>query len=214
MFDVIVLTLIVNISSTIIAMIIGVLLAYQLYFSNNKLKPLFIYINKTMMGLPPVVLGLLLFMLLKANGPLGFMHLLYQPISLVIAQTLLIIPIVCGNTYQLLMSKGEVLFFTLNMFKLTNLNKIKFSLLELKNDLIFILILGFSRAVSEVGAVMVVGGNIKDHTRIMTTALANLKSMGNYNEALIYGFTLLLIAFIIQYILSKLSSKDAYHENF
>ncbi|MDL2211931.1 ABC transporter permease [Erysipelotrichaceae bacterium OttesenSCG-928-M19] len=214
MIEVIKLTLLVNISATLLGMLFGLLLGYQLYFMKSKIKYLLIYLTKTMMGLPPVVLGLVLFMLLKTNGAFGFLHILYQPISLVVAQTLLIIPIVSGNVYQLLVSKGEVLFFTLDMFKLNFINKIKYSLFEFRNDLIFILILGFSRAVSEVGSVMVVGGNIKDHTRIMTTALANLKSQGNYNEALIYGVILLLIAFIVQFGLSLLNKEEDNHENF
>ncbi|WP_423362850.1 ABC transporter permease [Mycoplasma sp. P36-A1] len=214
MLEIILLTLYVNISSTIIGMIIGSCLGYIIYLmKKSKVKKLIIYINKTLMGLPPVVLGLFLFMLLKRSGSLGFLEILYTPTSLIVAQTLLIIPIVSGNVYQLLISKGEVLFFTLDMYKADFLQTIKICLKEFRNDLVFILILGFSRAVSEVGAVMIVGGNIKHHTRIMTTALANLKSMGNYEEAVSYGMLLLIISFVIQFFLSNLS-KEINNENF
>lgn len=213
MWEIVSLTLYVNIVSTILGMIFGLVLGYKLYFSKGKIKRLFVYIIQTFMGMPPVVLGLVLFMLLKSGGPLNFLHILYQPTSLIVAQTLLIIPIVAGNVYQLLKSKGQVLFYTLDMFKLKYLSKIKYSIVELRNELVFILILAFSRAVSEVGAVMIVGGNIKHHTRIMTTALANLKSQGNYNEALIYGAILLTIAFIAQFLLSKIRKEEDENEN-
>ena len=214
MLEIIQLTLIVNISSTILGMIIGVLLGYRLYFSKSFLKPFWVYLTKTLMGIPPVVLGLILFIVLRSNGPLGFFGLLFTPRALIIAQTLLIIPIVAGNVYQLLISKGEVLFFTLNMYKLSFINKIKYSILQFRNELIFIMILGFSRAVSEVGAVMIVGGNIRGHTRIMTTALANLRSQGHFEEAIVYGVVLLAITFIIQFFVLRLGREEDNCENF
>ena len=214
MLEIIQLTLIVNISSTILGMMIGLLLGYHLYFSKRFLKPFFVYLTQTLMGIPPVVLGLVLFLVLRSNGPLGFLGLLFTPEALIIAQTLLIIPIVAGNVYQLLVSKGEVLFFTLGMYKLSFINKIKYSILQFRNELIFIMILGFSRAVSEVGAVMIVGGNIRSRTRIMTTALANLRSQGHFEEAIIYGMILLVISFIIQFFVLRLGKEDDNYENF
>jgi len=214
MREIITLTLIVNISSTILGMVIGTFIGYRLYLSKSKIKGLFLGINRTMMGLPPVVLGLVLFLLLRTNGALGFLGFLFQPQSLVLAQTILIIPIVAGNVYNLLVSKGSILFFTLDMYDLSIWKKIIYSLKDFRNELLFILILAFSRAVSEVGAVMVVGGNIGGRTRIMTTALATLRSMGDTDTALVYGAILLGITFIIQFLLN-LFNKEAYnHENF
>jgi len=214
MFEIIQLTLIVNISATIFGTIIGVLLGYRLYFSKSFLKPFWVYLTKTLMGIPPVVLGLILFITLRSNGPLGFFGLLFTPEALIIAQTLLVIPIVAGNVYQLLVSKGEVLFFTLNMYQLSFINKIKYSLLQFRNELLFIMILGFSRTVSEVGAVMIVGGNIRGHTRIMTTAIANLRSQGQFEEAIVYGVLLMAITFMIQFFVLRLGKEEDNHENF
>ena len=214
MLEIIQLTIIVNISSTILGMIIGVFLGYRLYFSKSFLKPFLVYLIKTLMGLPPVVLGLILFIVLRSNGPLGFLRLLFTPVALILAQTLLIIPVVAGNVYQLLISKGEILFFTLSMYKISFINKIKYSILQFRNELIFIMILGFSRAVSEVGAVMIVGGNIRGHTRIMTTALANLRSQGLFEEAIFYGIVLLAITFMIQFFVLRLGKEEDNRENF
>jgi len=214
MLEIIQLTLIVNISSTILGTIFGVLIGYHMYFSKSFLKPIWVYLTRTLMGIPPVVLGLILFIILRSNGPLGFFGLLFTPRAIIIAQTLLVIPIVGGNVYQLLVSKGEVLFFTLNMYKIGFINKIKYSILQFRNELIFIMILGFSRTVSEVGAVMIVGGNIRGHTRIMTTALANLRSQGHFEEAIVYGVVLLGISLVIQFFVLRLGKEEENYENF
>jgi len=214
MLEIIQLTLIVNISSTILGTIFGGFLGYHLYFSKSFLKPIWVYLTRTLMGIPPVVLGLILFIILRSNGPLGFFGLLFTPRAIIIAQTLLVIPIVGGNVYQLLVSKGEVLFFTLNMYKLGFISKIKYSILQFRNELIFIMILGFSRTVSEVGAVMIVGGNIRGHTRIMTTALANLRSQGHFEEAIVYGVVLLAISLVIQFFVLRLGKEEENYENF
>jgi len=214
MFEIVRLTLIVNVSATILGTIIGALIGYRLYFSKNFLKPVWVYLIKTLMGIPPVVLGLILFIVIRSNGPLGFFGMLFTPGALVVAQTLLVIPIVAGNVYQLLISKGEVLFFTLNMYKLGFMNKIKYSILQFRNELLFIMILGFSRTVSEVGAVMIVGGNIRGHTRVMTTAIASLRSQGSADEAIAYGIVLLLISLIIQFFVMRLGKEEENYENF
>jgi len=214
MFDIIRLTLIVNISATLLGTFFGIIIGYRLYFSKSFLKPALVHLVKALMALPPVVLGLILFISLRSSGPLGFFNLLFTPEALVIAQILLIIPIIAGNVYQLLVSKGSLLFFTLDMYNLSFANKIKYSILQFRNELLFIMILGFSRAVSEVGAVMIVGGNIRGHTRIMTTAITNLRSQGNFEEAIAYGVILLAITFLIQFLTLRLSREADNHENF
>ncbi len=208
--NIIVLSLFVNIFATIIATAIGICFGYILYFSNFKLKSLIILINKTMMGLPPVVLGLVLFILFKRDGALGFLSLLYTPKILLLAQVLLIIPIATGNVYQMLDQTGKKLFFTLKMFDVRGFKLILYSLSEYRNQILFICMIGFSRAVSEVGAVIIVGGNIAGSTRMMTTSIAMLKSSGNFNEAITIGIILLCISFTIQLIFEKLRGKTLY----
>lgn len=202
MVEIIVLTLVVNGLATAVSMILGTVLGFKLYKSKCKYKGIVIQCVKTLMAMPPVVLGLLLFLVFKQSGPLGFFRILYTPTILILTQVLLITPIVCGNVVQLLESKASRLMFTLNMYHIKPLQQLKCVMTEYKNELLFILVVGFSRAVSEVGAVMIVGGNIKSETRMMTTAIANLRSQGEYQEAIIFGVILIVIAFLIQSLLS------------
>ncbi len=211
--NIILLSLVINIAATLIATVIGTILGYSLYFSKLKHKNIIILINKTLMGLPPVVLGLILFILFKGDGALGFMKLLYTPSILLIAQVLLIIPIATGNIYQMLNLTGHKLFFTLKMFDVSGYKLIKYSLSEYKNQILFITTIGFSRAISEVGAVIIVGGNIAGSTRMMTTSIAMLKSSGDFDTAITLGIILLCISFSIQIIFEKLRGRVLY-DNF
>lgn len=208
--NIIILSLVINILSTIIATCIGICIGYFLYFKDFKLKNVVILINKTFMGLPPVVLGLVLFLLFKKDGTLGFFNILYTPTILLLAQVLLITPIITGNIYQMLDQNGNKLFFTLKMFGTKGFKLITYSLGEYKNQILFIFMLGFSRAVSEVGAVMIVGGNIAGSTRMMTTSIAMLKSTGDFADAIIMGVILVIIAFIIQLLFERLRVKKLY----
>lgn len=212
MLEIIVLTLIVNSLATAISMIIGTVWGFKLYKTKSRTKLIQIQCVKTLMAMPPVVLGLLLFLAFKQSGPLGFTRILYTPTILIVAQIFLITPIICGNVVQLLESKATRLMFTLDMYQINKTEQIKFVVSEYKNELLFILVVGFSRAVSEVGAVMIVGGNIKGQTRMMTTAIANLRSQGEYEQAIIFGVILIAIAFIIQSLLSYF--KEVSYENF
>lgn len=209
---IIVLSLVINFAASVIALVLGTILGYHLYFSKFKYKKIMIIINKTMMGIPPVVLGLILFILFKRNGALGFLQLLYTPTILLLAQVLLVLPIVIGNVYQMLETHGKKLFYTLKMFDVSGFKLILYSISEYKNHLLFIFILGFSRAISEVGAVLIVGGNIAGSTRMMTTAIVTLKSAGDFSTAITLGVILLVISFIIQLCFEKLKVRE-YYEN-
>lgn len=210
LFGIVSLSLIINFLATIIATFIGIIIGYSLHFNNFKLKKFFIIINKTFMGLPPVVLGLILFLLFKRDGALGFLKLLYTPSILLLAQVLLITPIITGNVYQMLETHGKKLFITLKMYGVSGYNLITCSLSEYRNQILFIFMLGFSRAISEVGAVIIVGGNIAGSTRMMTTAIATLKSSGDFTSAIIMGVILLVIAFIIQLLFERLRVSNLY----
>ncbi len=210
LLSIITLSIIINVLATVIATLIGLVFGYVLYFKNFKGKSVLIIINKTLMGLPPVVLGLVLFILFKRDGMLGFLELLYTPLILLLAQVLLIIPIATGNVYQMLVQSGSKLFFTLKMFGVKGFKLIYYSLGEYRNQLLFICMIGFSRAVSEVGAVMIVGGNIAGSTRMMTTSIAMLKSSGDFTMAITIGVILLVISFTIQLVFEKLRGKRLY----
>ncbi len=211
-FEIIFLTLFVNITSTVIAMVLGIILAYTLYKSDFSSKKILLGMNRTLMSLPPVVLGLILFILFSNNGILGFLNMLFTVKILILAQTLLIIPIVTGHCYNLFCSRKNM-FSHFETLGAEGIELYKICLLEMKNELIFILLIAFSRAVSEVGAVMIVGGNIRHKTRLMTTTISMTQSMGDYTVAICLGIVLLIISLLIQLGLQKVSG-DEIDENF
>ncbi len=201
MFEIIALTLFVNVTSTVISMIIGVFLGYKLFYSNSKFKKYMVVFNRTMMSLPPVVLGLTVYILFRRNGIFAFLELLYTVKILVLTQVLLIIPIITGHFYDLLESEGKDIMYYLKVLGASPKEQFFNMLVEEKNKLVIIFTIGFSRAVSEVGAVMITGANIKGKTRMMTTSISMLQSQGEIESAMIFGIILLCIAFLIQYVL-------------
>jgi len=151
----------------------------------------------TLMGLPPVVVGLVVYLSLSASGPLGPLRLLYTPAAMVIAQTLLVTPIVAALTRQVvedLDSEYSEQFASLGVGPLDRLLAL---LWDARYSLLTVALAGFGRAVAEVGAVLIVGGNINHVTRVMTTTIALETSKGNLELALALGVVLLGIAVII-----------------
>ena len=150
-----------------------------------------------MMGLPPVVVGLIIYLLLSRSGPFGVLGLLYTPTAMIIAQIFLITPLVAAlslQTLQTLYAEYSEFFRSLN---LSSFAKIRTILWDGRFDLITIGLAGFGRAISEVGAVMIVGGNINHLTRIMTTAIALETSKGTLAFALALGIILISISILV-----------------
>jgi tungstate transport system permease protein len=146
--------------------------------------------------------------MLSRRGPLGFLDLLYTPIAMVIAQTFLVIPLILGLTYNLSKNRGkeiEKIGITLgaNKFRIVVL-----IIRELKIDIFMNVVTSFSRAISEVGAVMIVGGNIKGFTRVITTSITMFNSMGHYSMAIALGLVLLVISFGINSIIYSYSEEE------
>jgi len=191
-------TLRMALSSTLISAILGTALGLLLERARFPGKSVIVRINRTLMGVPPVVMGLVVYLLLMRNGPLGFFGILFTVRAMVFAQVLIITPIICGMVYSAAQrNAGQIRAFGVNMG--ANRMQIQILLLrELSNEIYFAVITGFGRAISEVGAVMIVGGNIQYRTRTMTTAITLLRNMGNYSQAIFLGAVLLVIAFLIQ----------------
>ena len=162
----------------------------------------------TMMSMPPVIIGLIVFLIVSRNGPLGNLDIVFTPTAMIVAQICLVTPIIIGILYNAAKEKGEGiqnLSFTLGANQLQTLILL---VKELRINIFSAIVTGYGRAISEVGAVMIVGGNIKGHTRVMTTTIAMLKSMGDYETALAIGIVLLLISFIINSILYRLQQEE------
>ena len=207
-FNIISLTIRLTVVSTLISSIIGIPLGIMIASKEFFLKKLVVLINRTLMGTPPVVVGLVVFLLLMRNGPLGHFRLLFTFWAMVIAQTILIAPIICGIVYTAVeKSVHEIRAFatTMGATKIqTNLLIIK----ELSSDIYFAMVTGFGRAMSEVGAIMIVGGNIRYHTRTMTTAISMLNNAGDRDRAIVLGVILMTIAFSVQAIASLLRKEE------
>ena len=190
-------------TSTVFSAFIGIPLGLYLGVKPFKFKKAFTRTIYTMMSLPPVVIGLLVALFLSRSGPLGTLGLLFTPTAMVIAQMILITPIILGITYNDAKQHGPAISqigITLGASKFQTL---KLLITEMRITLLIALVTGFGRAISEVGAVMIVGGNIKGHTRVMTTYIAMNNSMGNYAMAISMGIVLLLISFIVNTVLYR-----------
>lgn len=147
-----------------------------------------------LMGLPPVVVGLVVYMLLSRSGPLGEFGLLFTPTAMIIAQFILVVPIVAALTRQTVQDLHEEYDEHLRSLDAGRLDSLATLLWDGRFRLITAVLAGFGRAIAEVGAVLIVGGNILHHTRVMTTTIALETSKGNLALALALGLVLIVLA--------------------
>jgi len=204
LFQIINLSLKVTLSALIISVIFSIPFGAFLVFYKNKTQGLIVLISNTLMGMPPVVLGLLIYTLVSKKGIFGFLDILYTPTAMILAQTLLITPIVISLTYEEIYKKNKEYALLLSSLNLTKFSKLKTLIYESRYALITAALTGFGRASAEVGAVMIVGGNINHFTRVMTTAIAFETSKGSIELAVALGLILLLISFIITILIKSL----------
>lgn len=203
------LSLFVSGISVLISTIIGIPVGILLGTHNFRGKGIIVRLIYTFMSLPPVIAGLTVFLILMRSGPLGSYQLNYTPTAMIIAQTCLVTPIITGLTFNLVREKAPVVYslgITLGGSRFSNLTLLIY---EMRVGLMTSLISGFGRAISEVGAVMIVGGNIKGKTQVMTTYIAELKSMGDYSRAIAVGVILLIIAFVVTAILYHFQERES-----
>lgn len=196
LLGIIVLTLYVSGSAVLLAALIGIPAGTWLGLQPKRRVRWLIRIVYTLMGLPPVVGGLVVYMVIRRQGVLGSLGLLYSPSAMIIAQLLLATPIVIGLTSVAVRGKGKDVLETLRslgaeprLILLTIIRESRYSILGA-------LVAGFGRVVAEVGAVMIVGGNIEGYTRVMTTAIVLETRRGNFSFALALGVILLLISLL------------------
>lgn len=197
LYSIIFLSLFVSITATFISTIISIPTGLIMATHEFKFKRLASKILYSFMGLPPVVLGLFVFLILARNGPLGSLQLLFTPSAMIIAQVLLVTPII---TSLILNNCSEVSKDIISTCKTLGANRIETLIQLIKEVKVYVfiaLVAGFSRAISEVGAVMIVGGNIKGQTRVMTTFIALNNSQGNYSISIAMGLILISLSFII-----------------
>ena len=194
------LSLKVSATATLCAALIGLPLGALVALWRSRLAtPIAIVLNAAM-GLPPVVVGLLVYLLLSRSGPLGALGWLFTPSGMVLAQTVLITPIIAALTRQTIEDHHRELREWFDSLGLTPWRRASTLLVEARHSLAVALLAGFGRAVAEVGAVMIVGGNIAGSTRVMTTTIALETSKGDLPLALALGALLLALVLIVNVI--------------
>ena len=211
-YDAIKVTFQMAVASTLISSVLGISLGLLLERVHFPGKRIVVRINRTLMGVPPVVVGLFVYMLTMRRGPLGFLELLFTIKGMVLAQVLT--PVICGMTYSYAAKTAPAVR---TFAKTMGAGRMQTDLLlirEMKYELYFVMITGFGRSISEVGAVMLVGGNIKGSTRTMTTAIALLKSQGIFYEGMALGILLLAMAFVVQCLADFFHREAEENENY
>jgi tungstate transport system permease protein len=188
------LSLRVSLSATAVALILGLPLGALLAITRFRGRNAVLVLVNALMGLPPVVVGLLVYLHLSRAGPLGFLGLLYTPTAMIIAQTILITPIVTALSRQVLEDLHAEYDEQFRSLCLGRFETIQALIWDARYALVTVGLAGFGRAVAEVGAVIVVGGNIDHLTRVMTTAIALETAKGDLALALGLGLILMVIA--------------------
>jgi tungstate transport system permease protein len=194
LLDVVIRTLITSGSATILATIVAIGLAMILANVDWKIKPLLRGVTQALYGLPPVVVGVAVYIALSKNGVLGSLNWLFTVQGMIVAQTLLIFPLILGVSWTAL---ERVSSEKRDVFRVMNANKRQRLFLEMycaRRGITNAVLLGFGRAVAEVGAVLMVGGNIAGKTRVLTTSVVLETSVGRLDVALQLGLVLLFIS--------------------
>ena len=197
LLEIVVLTMRITLTAVLLGCLIGLPLGAVLAVSTFPGRQLIIALVNAFMGLPPVVVGLTVYVMLSASGPFGPLRLLYTPTAMVIAQTILVTPIVAALAQQVIADLSSEYEETLLSMRMTRVGIIQTLLWDARFSLLTAALAGLGRALAEVGAVMIVGGNINHVTRVMTTAIVLETSRGELALALGLGILLILITFLI-----------------
>ena len=197
LYSVVWLSLLVTVSATLFAGLVGLPLGAVVALTRFPGRNATIVVLNGLMGLPPVVVGLLAYLALSRSGPLGFLGLLFTPKAMILAQAVLITPIVAALTRQVIEDLWGEYRDELTAMQVSPLGRVRALLWDARFSLVTILLAGFGRAAAEVGAVMIVGGNIDGSTRVMTTTIALETSKGNLPLAISLGIVLIAIIMLV-----------------
>ena len=205
MFEIIILSLEVSFTALSISCIIGLFLGSILAVNNFYGKNVIIVLINALMGLPPVVVGLIVYLYFSRSGPFGWLGILYTPTAMIIAQTIIIIPIIASLSRQILQDLDFEYAEHFESFCLPKYRRMMALVWDARFSLTTVVLSGFGRAISEVRAVIIVGGNIDHFTRVMTTAIALETSKGDLALALALGLVLLTISILVNICASIIS---------
>ena len=198
------LTLTIALSTTFLGALINLPLGGLIYFRSFRGKGLFIHLIQTLYSLPTVVVGLLIFLLISRSGPLGFLGLMFTPWGMILGQTVLVTPILMSLTISALEGVSRQVRETAISLGANEYQAIMTVVKEARQAILAAVLLGFGRAMSEVGVAMMIGGNIRGYTRVLTTAIALNTSMGDIELSLALGIILISLALIVNLLLGLL----------
>jgi tungstate transport system permease protein len=194
--------------ATLASLLIGIPAGVFLALSDFPGRRLVISLINTGMGLPPVVVGLFVTIFLWRNGPLGFLEILYTPLAMILAQAVIATPIVTGITIASIQNLPANLKLQVLALGATRLQTVWILVRESRLPLLAAVMAGFGGVISEVGASIMVGGNIKGQTRVLTTATIMETGKGNFETAIALSLILLLLAFSVNYLLTLIQQRE------
>lgn len=194
--------------ATMISLVIGILGGTLIALASFPGKRVLVSIVNTSMGLPPVVVGLFVTIMLWRNGPFGSLGILYTPSAMVLAQTVIATPIVMGITIASIQSLPANMSLQILALGASRLQMVWMLVKQARLALLAGVMAGFGGVISEVGASIMVGGNIKGYTRVLTTATVMETSRGNFDIAIAFGIILLVICFLINYFLTIVQQRE------
>jgi tungstate transport system permease protein len=195
-------------TATFISLFIGISGGTAVALSNFPGRKLVVSLINTGMGLPPVVVGLFVTIFLWRNGPLGFLEILYTPTAMIIAQAIIATPIVMGITLAAMQQLPKKLRLQILALGATRVQMVWILIREAKLPLLAAVMAGFGGVISEVGASIMVGGNIKGYSRVLTTATVMETSRGNFDIAIALGIILLVFAYFINLVLTQIQQRE------
>jgi tungstate transport system permease protein len=207
LIGIILLSLQVSLIALVIAAVAGIPAGAFVALTKFKGRALAISSLNTLMGLPPVVVGLFGYLILSRSGPLGFMGLLYTPAAMIIVQTVLAFPIVASLCQSAIVNVDPIIRQTAETLGATHGQVIVTIIKEARYGILSAIIAAFGRVMAEVGAILIVGGNIAGYTRVMTTTIALETDKGNFELALALGIIILLLSFVINAALHVVQKK-------
>jgi tungstate transport system permease protein len=195
-------------TATLISLLVGISVGTTVALAEFPGRKFVVSLINTGMGLPPVVVGLFVTIFLWRNGPLGFLEILYTPAAMILAQAVIATPIVMGITLAAVQALPKNLRLQILALGATRIQMVWILVKEAKLPLLAGVMAGFGGVISEVGASIMVGGNIKGYSRVLTTATVMETSRGNFDIAIALGIILLLLAYLINLVLTHIQQRE------
>ena len=198
----------ISVTATIISLVVGISLGTVVGLTRFWGRRFLVSLINTGMGAPPVVVGLVVSVILWRSGPLGILQLMYTPWAMIVAQCIISLPIITGFTMASIQNFDPKLRVQITALGASRIQMLGLLLKETRLPLLAAVMAGFGSVISEVGASMMVGGNIQGQTRVLTTAIVMENSKGNFGLAIALGIILMLLVYLVNLILTVVQQRS------